>query len=266
MSAGTNRLVLAICLWVALAQHALLAQSGRASDSSLTKPGYRLRILGLFDERSGEPIEGVDVSDVLTGTTTRSTSTGTVSLAFLPDGGGLVRIRKLGYAMQTMMVSISPADSLPITVLLSRATELPAVVTVDSAPRYASPALRAFEERRRNAASGFFIPEAVVRKEEARNIGDFFRAHIPNVIIREGPGGSVYLMRSPRCGSGGPPAVYLDGVLLSPDSPGGPVNLSLVRLTDVAGVEYYANTATAPSEFNRTLSSCGALLFWTRER
>jgi hypothetical protein len=156
--------MLAICACVALPQHALLAQSGRASDSSLTKPAYRPRILGLFDERSGEPLEGVDVSDVLTGTTARSTSTGTVWLAFLPDGGGLVRIRKLGYAMQTMMVSISPADSLPITGLLSRATELAAVVTVDSAPRYAAPSLRAFEERRRVATSGFFIPETVVRK------------------------------------------------------------------------------------------------------
>jgi len=117
-----------------------------------------------------------------------------------------------------------------------------------------------------NAAAGEFIPEALVRKEENRGIGDFLRARLSSAVIRDGRNGSVYMMPSSRCGRGGAPAVYLDGALMSPDSPGGAVNLAEIKLTDLAGIEYYANTATAPPQYNGTAKSCGALLLWSRER
>jgi hypothetical protein len=103
-----------------------------------------------------------------------------------------------------------------------------------------------------------------VRKDENRSIGPFLLAHIPNIHVREARGGQTFLDRSPRCGAGGPPAVYLDNVLLN----GGQtqVNLGEIKLAEIAAVEYYANTATAPPEFNRTASSCGALVLWSREK
>jgi hypothetical protein len=90
----------------------------------------------------------------------------------LLDGGGLVRIRKIGYALQTMMIAISPSDTNPITLVMKAAVELPAVVTVDSSPHYTSPALRNFEERRRNHDTGYFLSEAQIRKEGDRLLGN----------------------------------------------------------------------------------------------
>lgn len=99
-------------------------------------PSYRLRVLGLFDQTTGEPIEGAEIFDVGSGWSAKTTATGTVSLVFLPDGGGLVRIRKVGYAPLFTKIAISPADTAPITLLLAQVTELPAVITKDSARHF----------------------------------------------------------------------------------------------------------------------------------
>ena len=84
---------------------------------------YRGRVLGLFDQTTGQPIQGAEVFDVSTGWSAKTTATGTLSLIFLPDGGGIVRIKKIGYAPHFMHIAISPADTTPITLLLERLTE-----------------------------------------------------------------------------------------------------------------------------------------------
>ena len=234
-----------------------------AAQEAPALPAYRMRILGVFDDRTGDPVEAADIVDVLSGNVMRTTSTGTVALAFLPDGGGLVRIRKVGFEPQTMMVSISPADTLPITIILKRVVELAAMSVVDSAPRYASARLKGFEDRRANHAAGSFVSEAEIRKEENRQLGQFLISKVPNIVITHGRTGSLNLRRSPRCGRGQDPDVYLDGALVALPKP---VDLSEFQLNSLAGIEYYPNTATAPPEFNRTSGACGALLLWSREK
>ncbi len=81
---------------------------------------YRLRILGIFDGDTGEPIEGAFVTDVTTGTRARTTVTGTVSLAFLPEGGTPLRITKAGYDDLTIGVEITPEKVAPITLVMEK--------------------------------------------------------------------------------------------------------------------------------------------------
>ena len=81
---------------------------------------YRLRILGVFDGDSGAPIEGAFVTDVLTGTYARTTVTGTVSLAFLPEGGTPLRITKPGYDDLSIGVEITPEKVAPITLVMTK--------------------------------------------------------------------------------------------------------------------------------------------------
>jgi Carboxypeptidase regulatory-like domain len=104
-----------------LAGSTVAAAQKPTGDTSHAKPpnAYRYRFLGVYDAATGEPIEGVEVMDALRGTNALTTETGTVSLMFLPDGGSLVRIAKAGYDTQTLTVPISPADTAPVTIILT---------------------------------------------------------------------------------------------------------------------------------------------------
>jgi hypothetical protein len=81
---------------------------------------FRARLVGVFDDISGEPVIGAEVADSTSGTFARTTTTGTVSLAFLPVGTSTLVIRKAGYVDLVLPVSISPRDTLPLTLLLTR--------------------------------------------------------------------------------------------------------------------------------------------------
>ena len=99
--------------------------SSAAVAASASPPAYRLRLLGVYDAETGDPIEGAWVIDMTTGTKARSTSTGTVSLAFLPEGGSPVRIVKEGYEDLTLAVEISPEHLAPMTLVMVRQTKPP---------------------------------------------------------------------------------------------------------------------------------------------
>lgn len=99
-----------------------VAEEG-VDDASVTDAPsrYRFRLLGVFDAESGAPLEGVEVMDVRTGARMNTSDTGTAHLAFLPDGGGTVRLSRPGYQPIELPVKISPTDTIPITLIMSRA-------------------------------------------------------------------------------------------------------------------------------------------------
>jgi hypothetical protein len=97
-------------------------------------------------------------------------------------------------------------------------------------------------------------------------MGNLILAHFPNASVKMGRGGRSFMLASPHCGKGGPPAVYLDGVLLSKNPQDPAVDLNEFNAEQLAGIEYYPNTAQAPPQYNATATSCGVLLLWTREK
>jgi hypothetical protein len=84
----------------------------------------RSRLLGVFDE-SGEPLEGAEVIDDPGGMKALTTSTGTITLAYLPVGDATLRISKAGFLATTLPVMFSASDSTAITVILSRTPRPP---------------------------------------------------------------------------------------------------------------------------------------------
>lgn len=253
---------------------------GRAQSTPATQtvPAYRLRILGVFDEASGEPVEGADVIDVLSNTKAATTKTGTVSLFFLPDGGSMVRIRKVGYEPQTFMVAIDSATKTPITVLLKPATTtLPTVTVTDSAPKTLTPRLREFEEHRK-AGFGQFVGEDVFRKSDNMAMSDLLLGHMPGlqtvltstgatllVSSRVACKGSAFgTCRLPNCFV----TVYIDGVRVYDASmPASPANdMGHLSAMDFAAAEFYAGGAILPAGISATNSQCGTLVLYTRDR
>jgi hypothetical protein len=90
-----------------------------------------VRVLGVFDEQTGEVIEGADVTDAATGITARTTVTGTVALIFADTNGTLIRIKKVGYQPVSMLIGTALRDTSPITATILRAgVNLPTVITI----------------------------------------------------------------------------------------------------------------------------------------
>jgi hypothetical protein len=241
--------------------------SARAQTAPATPAdqSYRHRVLGVFDELSGEAIEDAEVTDVLAGLTAKTSSSGAVSLAFLPDGGGMIRIRKFGYEQVTMFVPISPADTAPVTIILSRVTTLAPIETRDSS-LFRSARLQGFAERLRTAHAGHFVGPDELRKEGDRPLGDVLIHRVPGIIITAGPHSGYMLQRSAHCARGSAPDVYLDGVPITHPRPGAPIDLSEFQTSNLAGIEYYATASLAPPQFSGTSLACGVLVLWTRER
>ena len=245
---------------------------------------YRYRLLGTYDSATGEPVGSVEVADVLGGSKTETSAGGVVSLFFLPEGASIIRLRKPGYELTTLPVMISPTDTAAITVLLTRVTELPAVVIKDSTPVTPGGPLRRFEERR---ARGFgsFITEAELRKSDSRPLSNVIADHVAGLRIVGAPASSSstgyeHYLTSGRKECGGRaftkclrpncyPRVYVDGIRFSaPAQDGGaqPIDFDRMSTTDYAAVEYYGGASVVPPEYASQNDGCGVLLLWSRTR
>jgi hypothetical protein len=250
-----------------LAGAASLRLAGNAGAQADPRPSYRHRLLGVYSAQSGDPVEGAEVIDMLGKVTARTTPTGTVTLAYLPEGETLLRIRKVGFEVTTMLVSITPEDTVPVTVLLKPAVQtLPTVFTTDSSvSTRISPGLREFEMRRARG-NGVFVTEAELRKNDTKYMTSIART-ISGVKVVCSRSGSSCVATSGRqngrfaLGGGGCPVdVYIDGIVSTEN------NLERLRVDQFAAVEFYAGGARTPVQYNKTGSSCGVLLLWTREQ
>ena len=233
-----------------------------------TAAAYRHRALGVYDRATGDPIEGAGVIEIATGTVAQTTATGTVDLVFLPDGGAMIRIRKLGYHPVEQFVRISPTDTAPITVLLvSETIVLPTVVARDSSRAYRGIMLQEFEARRAKGGPGQFIDETFLKKHPTRSMADIVRGFSGVTVLCTRTGFYVceaVANRTPRRPSalGGDCrfAVFVDGVnVRDPD-------LTKLVVGEYAGIEAYTAGQQIPAGFNKNGNPCGALLFWSRER
>lgn len=273
----------AIAAWIAVGVSATAAPAQSSGEPSV----YRGRVVGVLDERTGEPIEGVEVRNLLNGLSALTTSTGTLSLFFVDTAGGMLSFKKLGYEPQTMVVANSVRDTTPVTVILKPVGQvLPTVVTSAKSQgdvvQYMSPALKGFEERRRQAL-GHFVAEAELRKNDAEKLSDIIMRYVAGVHLvppQTGPNGmhssELYLVSQRNAGnviqSSGPcyVTVYVDGTLFYSKKTAGrglsPPDMRSFGVNEYAGIEYYAGGATMPPQYNMTDSGCGVLLLWTRER
>jgi len=91
---------------------------GQRVEPDARKLSYRDRLLGVFDAETGAWLEKVSVRDDSTGTAAFTQTGGAVSLWFLPAGTSRVRVSKAGYRDTTLTISISPADTIPVTLPL----------------------------------------------------------------------------------------------------------------------------------------------------
>ena len=240
---------------------ALLLATALTTSVLAQAPEYRTRVLGVYDASTLEPIADAQVTDVASHAFSRTTRTGTVSLAFLPDGGGYVTVKHVGYESWMGFVAITPHDTTPLTIILKATTPvLPAIVSKDTAPKHISPGLQSFDERRKGGF-GQFIDEVELRKNDNRELPEVMRK-LTNIRIQcsyHTPRKCVAVPATPGIGRCSLALVYLDGIVIND------TNLLLYQTSEIAGIETYSS-ATVPAQYNKEGAACGVVLLWTRER
>jgi hypothetical protein len=241
----------------------------------------------VLDKTTGAPVAGAEVDMSPDGGHLLTDSTGGFRAVGLATGVYTVRIRRVGYQQFSDLVSVGPEAETRHDFRLTRLVTLDTVQTRAKGVTYISPALRGFEERRA-AGHGYFIAEAELRKADNRTLANVLM-RLPGIMTRShrsadyvasrrsaggGPAGGLSSgggqpradPNDPRSPRGCWVAVYLDGVAvyLGPPAPAPDLGRTLVR--ELAGVEFYAGSATLPAQFSAIKTSdCGVLLLWTRE-
>jgi hypothetical protein len=199
----------------------------------------------------------------------------------VPQGKYELTIRRLGFLSYRDSVEIPASGRVEREFILAEQPVALDSVRIGSVAerKYISPALNAFEERRK-AGFGHFITDSVLRRNDDRPLVGVLVSYIPGIRIARGAG--TYISSTRKCGSGPailtcrgaavqcPPAMYVDGILvynaavqtdprLRPD-------LNEMPVKQFAAAEFYGGGATIPAQYNQTGNDCGVLLLWTRER
>lgn len=235
---------------VAFAPSTLNGQVGpghaRAGPDS-AKARVRLRVVGVFDEESGQPIEGADVTDLETGVTARTTKTGTMALLFVDTTGTLIKIRKVGYQQSVVAVATGSADTTPVTTtLLPAGHALTPVIVVGNRSVMLSPSdtvsallKNGFYERRLTSAA----------PRSAFITGDKLEA---STVLSD-----ARFFGRPICESN----VYIDGLKFTPSRRTGHFlreGIDAISPQDIAGIETYS-IGEMPTSTTHTLDGPQAL-------
>src|SRR5471032_72795 len=112
MASWRNRILAAVAAIAA----PLIAANAQAVASTAPRP--LVRLLGVFDDATGDPVGGAEVVDLATHNRAVTSVSGAISLAFLGPGVSVLQIRKIGYSSRLQTVTVSPADTVSITLML----------------------------------------------------------------------------------------------------------------------------------------------------
>jgi hypothetical protein len=228
------------------------------------------RLFGaVADASTGAPLENAVVRFPELRRSVRTGEMGRYFIDDMPKGIFKMEVRQIGYAPSNAPIMFSGEDSLEAIVMLEpRVIRLGAVIVSDN---YVKAPLQEFDRRRRGSV-GRFLTEADLEQEHDRPVDLLVLARLPGVrAVHDAELGATYLVSTRGVASlsrsvggtrqnGAPPcqiAVYLDGVALVDG------DVSWIRASDLAGVEYYTESQVPPP-YRGIGASCGAILLWSK--
>jgi hypothetical protein len=268
-------IAIAIAAGLSISPLCAVEAQGSRRDSAHVAIAARGRLLGVYDETTGDPIAGADVIDVLTGDHTLTTATGTVSLSFLRAKGSVVQVRKLGY--EPWQSVVDPADTTSVTVVLKHAVaELPTVLSTAKPDISKDAGSRDGFERRCEAANVSCLRDDVIASHPSSTLGDLIIKTSGTMVAR----GGMLAMHS-TVGGYCTPNYFVDGhewnikAMGGPPidqpgaAPGGPPVTSPrstsppFSASDIAKIEVYPADAVRPLRFTGD-QTCGTIAIWTK--
>lgn len=235
--------LLTAALPVALASRPAFAQSGSGA--------VRLLVRSTL----GVPVVGAQLRLTATDPWLESDERGVFSIARVPDGKLWLRVRRIGYRPDSILVDATSGKTLDTAMTMERVAVDLAPVTVVGRRSIQGPMAGFYH--RQSTGSGRFFTRADIERRAPRNITDLLRS-IPGVRIDSRFQTNNVRIRGSRCN----PLVWLDGQgLFATD-----IDLDALDPMSFDGIEVYT-TASVPVEFQgnqRISSSCGTVVMWTR--
>jgi hypothetical protein len=188
---------------------------------------------------------------------TTSDSVGTFRLSGVTPGDAVLEVRRLGYRPAVALVRISAGSDVEADVRLAPVPEQLAPVEIRRRAEVYDSRLAGFNARRSKHVGYFVTREKLDRMSSARFV-DAIR-DLPGVSMRTLRGGVVTVsLRGARCS----PMFYIDGF----PAISGPMDLDMIDLSGVEGIEVYAGMSSIPAEFMSVVGgeSCGVIAVWSR--
>ena len=212
-------------------------------------------VAGIVRDEGGTPISDVEVGIVSGDRLTVSVTTGADG-KFLLTGvaRGMVplRIRRLGYAMQSFDVDTRVPSTAALDIVLRTVANELEEVTIAANEQVK---LREFYEHKSQRSSfGRFLLQHEIRKLGPANPSDLFR-NVPGVVLQTASSaGNVLRIR------GCQPMVWVDGQRV----PGAELD-EVIHPSEIAAIEFYPSNAGLPAQYlERGNRLCGSVLVWTR--
>ncbi len=216
------------------------------------------RIAGVVRDSAGNGIASAEVAVAGTALRTESGDDGRFTLADVPLGAVVLRVRRLGFRPASSDVAVQSGATSRVSVTVAAvAQQLAPVIVRSDAERSYSGYLADFY-RRRDRGNGRFITQDQIAKRAPQQLTDMFRTIPGMTITSPSIGDSKLRIRGNMCA----PAVWLDGMPAIASE----FDLDTISPEDVAGIEIYSGASTVPVQFVVPFgpTACGTVVIWTR--
>ena len=208
----------------------------------------------VVDSVSGQPVEGVSLY-LNSGPQTATGRDGRFELRGAPRSGGVLRLRRVGYAPRGVRLGLLSGTDNDLKLSLTPLVFALDTIEVEARMIAQNPNLADFY-RRRHGGMGHYFTRAEIWKQNPLTVTEVVQR---TAGVRCGTGGCTG--RVGGFGGGCRMQVVLDGM---------PTDLALDMIPPgwVAGIEVYRGPATTPLEFGRPGrggqgSQCGTIVIWT---
>lgn len=207
----------------------------------------------------GGAIAGARVVVEGTSDSTITDASGTFRLHRIGSGPLTLHVRRLGYRPRSVGVEPGSTGVANFIIRLHAVPEVLPTVEVRTRPREVYDSrLEGFNARRQRRVGHFITREQLDRRDSPR-FADALRS-IPGLVVRplRGSGGGRTIALRGNCS----PLVFVDGF----PAAAGPMDLDMIDLASVEGIEVYSGLATVPAEFRSLQGTerCGVIAIWSR--
>jgi TonB family protein len=188
---------------------------------------------------------------------TTTDSTGAYRIGGITPGATVLEVRRLGYRPASQPVTVVSGGEIEVNIGLAPVPEQLAPVEVRRRATAYDSRLAGFNERKSKHVGYFVTREKLDRMSSARFV-DALR-DMPGVSLRTLRGGvATVSLRGARCA----PVFYMDGF----PARAGVMDLDMIDLSGVEGIEVYAGMSSIPSEFMSVAGgeTCGVIAVWSR--